>query len=182
MGAFDWISSFIEWFGKFFPRWVILDTTEGAVKFVRGKKAIALAAGIHWYWPIMTKMQGYPTAFQADRLPSQTITTTDDKVIIVGSMISYTVDDILPLVATTHSAATTVSNLALSAVHDTCCRMSWEELKVEQRKGTLDTKLRNMAQRRLAKYGVKIDELVLIDLAPTRVLKLLQSTSQEENA
>jgi len=182
MGAFEWISSIIEWFGKFFPRWIILDTTEGAVKFVRGSKPIALRAGIHWFWPITTKVTQYPTAFQADRLPTQTITTTDDVVIVVGSMISYAVDDILPLVSTTHSAMTTVNNLAMSAVHHICCRMSWEELRGEQRRGTLDTKLRNAAQKSLSKYGVAVEELVLVDMAKARVLKLMQSTSTEENA
>jgi regulator of protease activity HflC (stomatin/prohibitin superfamily) len=179
--ALAWIGKIAEWIGRFIPRWLILDTTEGAVKFVKGKTAIALGPGIHWYWPLMTLVTAYPTAFQADRLPTQTIVTADDKTIIAGGMISYEVIDILPLVARTHSAVTTVKNLAMTAVHNVCCRMSWEELKSEQRKGTLDTKLRNMAQRMLTKYGVKIEELVLVDLAPARVLKLLQSTSMEEN-
>ena len=178
--ALAWIGQIFDWFGRFIPRWVIYDTTEGAVKFVRGYKTTALGPGIHWYWPVTTRISEYPTAFQADRLQTQTLVTTDDKVIIVGAMISYSVTDILPLVAGTHYAQTTVKNLAMTAVHDVCCRMSWEELKGEQRKGTLDTKLRNMAQRALVKYGVKVEQLTLIDLAPTRVLKLMQSTSNEE--
>jgi regulator of protease activity HflC (stomatin/prohibitin superfamily) len=178
--ALAWIGQIASWIGNFIPRWVILDTTEGAVKYVRGHKAIALGPGIHWYWPVVTSLTHYPTAFQADRLQTQTLVTTDDKVIIVGAMVSYSVTDILPLVAGTHSAQTTVKNLAMTAVHDVCCRMSWEELKGEQRKGTLDTKLRNMAQRMLTKYGVHVEQLTLIDLAPARVLKLMQSTSNEE--
>ncbi len=179
--ALAWFGQLIEWIGRFIPRWIILDTTEGAVKFVRGKNPIALTAGVHWYWPVTTKITDYPTAFQADRLAAQTIVTTDDKTIIVGAMISYTVTDILPLVAHTHSAITTVKNLAMSAVHEVCCRMSWEELKGEQRKGTIDTKLKNTAQKLLRDYGVRVEALMLIDLAPARVLKLMQSTSMEEN-
>ena len=179
--ALAWVGQIADWIGKFIPRWIILDTTEGAVKFLSGKTAVPLGPGIHWYWPVTTTITAYPTAFQADRLQTQTIVTTDDKTIIVGAMISYTVTDILPLVAGTHSAVTTVKNIAMTAVHDVCCRMSWEELKGEQRKGTLDTKLKNAAQRMLTRYGVHIEQLMLIDLAPTRVLKLMQSTSSEEN-
>lgn len=179
-GALAWIGQIAEWIGRFFPRWIILDTTQGAVKFVRGHSPIALGSGVHWYWPVTTTLTEYPTAYQADRLPSQTIVTTDDKTIILGAMISYSVTDILPLVAHTHSAITTVKNLAMTAVHDVCCRMSWEELKTEQRRGTLDTKLRNRAQRLLEGYGVKVEQLMLIDLAPARALKVLQSVSQEE--
>jgi regulator of protease activity HflC (stomatin/prohibitin superfamily) len=177
--ALAWIGQIAEWIGRFVPRWLILDTTEGAVKFVKGKKAIPLAAGIHWWWPVTTKITEYPIAFQADRLPTQTIVTTDDRTILVGSMISYEIMDILPLVAHTHSASMTVSNMAMTAVHEVCCKMAWPDLKNEQRRGTLDTKLRNAAQKWLGEYGVKVVSLVLIDLAPTRVLKLNQSTSQE---
>lgn len=179
--AFGWVGQLVEWFGQFFPRWIILDTTEGAVKFRKGHDPVSLGSGIHWYWPATTKLTEYPTAFQADRLQAQTIVTTDDRTIIVAGMISYEVVDILPLVAHTHSAITTIKNLALTAVHDVCCKMSWEELKAEQRKGTLDTKLRNAAKKMLEPVGVKVEDLVLVDLAPARVLKLLQSTSQEEN-
>lgn len=179
--AFGWLGRLVEWFGQFFPRWIILDTTEGAVKYRRGLAPVVLGPGIHWYWPATTKYTEYPTAFQADRLQSQTIVTTDDKTIIVGGMISYEVADILPLVSKTHSAITTVKNLALTSIHDVCCKMSWEELKGEQRRGTLDTKLRNAAKKLLEPYGVRVIDLVLVDLAPARVLKLMQSTSVEEN-
>lgn len=179
--ALAWIGQIAEWIGKFIPRWLILDTTEGAVKYVYGKHPVALGPGIHWYWPVTTTTTTYPTAFQADRLQTQTIVTTDDKIIIVGAMISYAVNDILPLVAHTHSAITTVKNLAMTAVHEVCCRMSWDELKSEQRRGTLDTKLKHAAQRLLKDYGVKVEQLMLIDLAPTKVLKMMQSTSMEES-
>lgn len=179
--ALAWIGQIFEWLGRFVPRWLVLDTTSGAVKFVRGKNPVALYAGIHWYWPLVTTVTEYPVAYQADRLPTQTIVTSDDKTVILGAMIAYRVPDLLPLVANTHSAITTVKNLALTAVHDVCCRMSWDELKTEQRKGTLDTKLRHAAIKLLKEYGVQVEQVMLIDLAPARVLKLMQSTSMEEN-
>jgi regulator of protease activity HflC (stomatin/prohibitin superfamily) len=179
--ALAWIGHIAEWIGKFIPRWVVIDTTEGAVKFVRGGRPVALGAGIHWYWPLVTTLSLYPVAYQADRMPTQTIVTTDDKSVVIGAMIAYRVENILPLVAQTHSAITTVQNLALTAVHDVCCRMSWAELKEGQRRGTLDTKLKNAAQHLLESYGVRVVQLMLIDLAPVRVIKLMQSTSVEAN-
>lgn len=174
-GAFAWIGQIIEWFGKFLPRWVILDTTEGAVKFVKGKHPKALGPGIHWYWPVCTTLQEYPTARQADNLRTQTIVTRDDRVVAVGGMLVYDVVDIQKLLAYTHNAATTVTDIALTAVHDVCCQMSWEELKDEQRRGTLDTKLKNTTQRALNEYGVRVIKTMLTDLAPCRVLKLMAS-------
>ena len=177
--AFGWVGDLVRWVAQFVPRWVILDTTEGAVKFVRGSNPVALGPGIHWYWPMMTTFQSYPTARQADNLRAQTIVTEDDKVIAVGGMLVYEVADIEKLLAHTHNASTTVTDIALTAVHDVCCQLSWDALKTEQRKGTLDTKLKNTAQKALVEYGVKVIKLMLTDLAPCRVLKLMQSTSQE---
>lgn len=179
--AFAWIGYLVEWFGKFIPRWRILDTTEGAVKFVRGYKVKVLGPGIHWWWPATTYINVYPTARQADRLATQTMCTSDGKTIVVGSMIIYTVVDLGALLTTTHSASGAIKELAASAVHDICCGFSWPELHSEQSRGTLDTKLKNAAQKQLTEYGVKVIKLMLLDLAPCRVLKVSQSTSSEEN-
>lgn len=180
--ALAWIGQLAEWVGKFIPRWVILDTTEGAVAYIGGKTPKALGPGIHWYWPARTYLNTYPTARQADRLGTQTMCTTDDKTIIVGGMLVYRVTDLVALLSTTHSAAKAVTDIALTAIHDVCCRLSWAELKEEQRKSTLDTKLKNAAQKELNDYGVKVIKLMLTDLAPCRVLKVSQTTAREEDS
>lgn len=177
--AFAWLGRLVEWVGQFFPRWIVLDTTQGAVKFVRGFKVVPLKPGIHWYWPATTTIAQYPTARQADDLRTQTFVTTDDKVIAVGGMVIYEVTDIEPLLAHTYKPAQTVTDIALTAIHDVCCKLSWDEIKKEQRKGTLDTKLRRETQKQLEPYGVRVLKTMLTDLSPTKVYKLIQSTSND---
>lgn len=179
--AFAWIGQIFDWVGKFIPRWIILNPTEGGVKYVRGWKVVPLKPGIHWYWPAVTTFDQYPTARQADRLQTQTMESADNKTFIVGGLLVYQVTDVGKLLPTTFEPAVAIKDIALSAIHDVCCRMDWKALKLEQQKGTLDTKLKNYAQRQLDDYGVKVVKLMLTDLAPCRVLKLSQSTSQEEN-
>jgi hypothetical protein len=93
----------------------------------------------------------------------------------------YSVPDLLTLLTTTHDPATAVKDLTLTALHDVCCNMTWEELKAEQRKGTLDTKLKNATQRALDDYGVRVVKVMLTDLAPARVLKLMQNVFNEKD-
>lgn len=181
MDAFAWIGQIFDWFGKFIPRWIIINRTEGGVKYVRGRDVRVMAPGIHWYWPAITEVDTYPTARQADRLQTQTMCTTDDKTIIVGGLLVYQVEEIGKLLPMTFEPAVAIKDIALSAIHDVCCAMDWPTLKLEQRKGTLDTKLKNAAQKMLSEYGVRVVKLMLTDLAPCRVLKLSQSSSQEEN-
>jgi regulator of protease activity HflC (stomatin/prohibitin superfamily) len=179
--ALAWIGQIAAWLGAFIPRWNILDTTEAAIKFKRGKNPVFCGPGIHWYWPVLSTWHVYPTARQADRLQTQTIVTMDDKIIVVGGLIVYRVGDLLKLLTTTHNPATTVTDITLTSIHEICCRLSWEQLKDEQRKGTLDTKLKNAAQYDLVSYGVLVEKVMLIDLSPARVLKVMQSVSNEEN-
>lgn len=178
--AFAWIGEIFSWLGKFFPRWVILDTTEGAIKYVRGRPKLCEPGRIHWYWPVTTNWVVYPVARQTDRLETQTMETTDGKTFIVAGTITYSVVDLMALVTTTHSPSATVIELAASAVHDICCDFEWDALQSEQRKGTLKTKLKNEAQKQLADYGVKVIKLQLTSLARARVFKVSQSTANEE--
>lgn len=179
--AFAWIGQIFEWIGKFIPKWVILDVCQGAVKYVRGSHPKYCGPGIHWYWPVTTTWFSYPIVRQADRLQTQTIVTVDDKTIVIGGLIVYSVPDLLTLLTTAHDPKTTIRDLTLTAIHDVCCQMTWDQLKAEQRKGTLDTKLKNATQKALDDYGVSAIKVMLTDLAPARVLKLMQSTSNEEN-
>lgn len=179
--ALAWIGQVAEWFGRFIPRWEILNTTEGAIKYVRGNKVMVCGPGIHWRWPAITEWVAYPTARQTDRLETQTMESKDGKTFLVGAMITYDIVDLAALITTTHSPTGSVIDIAMSAVHDVCCDFDWADLQLEQRKGTIKTKLRNEAQKQLTEYGVRVKKLQLNTLARCRVVKVSQSTSTEEN-
>lgn len=179
MSAFAWVSYLVDWFGRFIPRWVILDLTMGGVKFVRGSRVVPLGPGIHWYWPATTMFQTYPTADQTDELRSQTLITVDDKTIDVAGLIRYQVTDIAKLLTEHYDAKTSIADRSLNAVSRVVCRLSWEELKAAQRRGNLNIRLTNAANEQLRSMGVEVLEMTLTDLAPTRVLKLKQSTRND---
>jgi hypothetical protein len=58
--------------------------------------------------------------------------------------------------------------------------MTLDDLHAEQRRGTLDTKLKNAAKKQLEDYGVRVMKVQLTDLAESRVLRLVQSMSKDE--
>jgi regulator of protease activity HflC (stomatin/prohibitin superfamily) len=178
--ALAWVGQLAEWLGSFVPRWVVLDTTTGAVKYVKGVPKMCEPGAVHFYWPATTLWYTYPVARQTDRLESQTMETTDAKTFIVAGTITYCVTDLMALLTQTHSATTNTRELAASAVHDICCEYTWAELQEKQRKGTLKTELKNEAQKQLKDYGVQVLKLQLTSLARARVLKISQSTASEE--
>ena len=77
--AFAFIGRIADWLGQWIPRWQILDPTQGAIKYVGGKRIVECKAGIHFWWPARTTFQEYPTARQTDRLEMQTMESKDGK-------------------------------------------------------------------------------------------------------
>ena len=182
--ALAWIGQIAEWVGRFIPRLVILIPSLGAVRYTgrpfgRGMRVTAHGAGLHIYWPLVSVWDVYPVVRQTDDLRTQTITTADGKTIAAAGLITYEVDDLLKLLPTTFEPAKAISEITLTALHDVLSRMTWEDLAQEQRKGTLETKLRNAAKRQLDDYGVRVIRVQLTDLAPARVLKVYQSISAD---
>jgi regulator of protease activity HflC (stomatin/prohibitin superfamily) len=177
--ALAWIGQLAEWLGRFFPRWQIITKTHGGVKFVRGAKVVPLGPGIHWFWPLVTELLIYPTARQAVDLRSQTFVTADDKTIAVGGLIVYEVKDIAAILGHTFDPDETIRDITAAAIHDVCCVKRWDELREGLRSGSLDRELRKEAAKGLDGYGVRVLRTTLTDLAPARVLKVVQSMSKD---
>lgn len=177
--ALAWVGQIADWIGKFIPRWVVIDTTMAGVKFVRGSKVVVCLPGIHWFWPATTILVIHPTARQTANLKSQTITLRDEKVVIVGGLCVYEIKDVEAIVARTYDPDDAIKDISLSAIHDVCCQLSWAEITEQQRTGELDKKLKIEARKELERYGVKVLKMTLTDLAPARVLKIVQATTAD---
>lgn len=182
--ALAWIGQIAQWVGQWFPRWETLDMATGALKtrgsfFRAGVTLIPCGPGLHWWWPATTKWETYPVAFQTDNLPSQTVETADGQSVTVGGMISYRVADIQKLITECHSPVMAIRTVTLPAIHQVACRMEWEKLKEEQRRGTLDTKLRNAVKVRLETFGISVDSVELTDMTEVVSLRLIQSTQSD---
>lgn len=198
--ALAWIGKIADWIGQWFPRWQILNTTEGAIKYRTFLLPLAFrrfvgrsyhfngdirvkvcGPGLHWYWPANSTFIGYPIAQQTDRLEAQTMESSDGKTFIVCGTITYSVTDLSLLLPLLHSPTKSTIDITMTVLHDVCCDMTWAALQDESRRGTLKTKLKNSAQRQLEQYGLKVIMVKVTSLARCRVLKVSQSVSTEEN-
>ena len=171
--AFAWLNDLIHWFAQFVPRWAIIGPTHGGCKFVWGSHVKTLGPGWHLWWPLSTHLHVYPTARQATDLRAQVITTSDDKSILVGGLITYEIKDIEAILARTYDPEETINDLALTAFHEVCCRKDWQTIKDGQKTGALDREIRESARKALERYGVRVLKTSLTDLAPCTVMKLV---------
>jgi regulator of protease activity HflC (stomatin/prohibitin superfamily) len=175
--AFAWLRDIADWLGRFVPRWEVVPTTHGWVKWVRGSKVITGGAGVVWWWPVTTRLMDYPVVRQTTPLPSQVITTMDEKTIAVGGLLVYEIVDLEKILAHTYDPEDTIKDIAASSLHDVLAKMTWEQLRTAGRQ--LDTKLKNEAKKDLEDYGVRVIKFTLLTLAPCTVTRVIRSTFQE---
>lgn len=190
-GLFEWVGKIAEWVGQFIPRWQVIDTRHGAVKWVTIRvrdllrfhwdpscKVTVCPSGFVVWWPLFTEFEMYPTAYQTMPLVAQDVVTTDRKTVTARGMLAYSIVDLKLIQAETWDPEDTIRDIAATSFHDVLCHQSLEELYRGQGRG-LDTKLKNEAKKDLSVRGVEVHKFTLTSLAPVRVLRIVQSTSQE---
>jgi len=189
--ALGWIGAIAEWLGKFFPRWIVLEPTQAAVKVTawewrrlinRGDVKPTISAkecGIVFWWPAVTVLTVYPVARQANNLQAQTIVTKDNKTFAVAGMIVFHIHDPLTLITTVFDPDDTIRDIALSAIHDACIQHDSESLLETARSGKLDREMRSESYKQLKRYGVTVEKVTLTDLSPCRVYRLVNSEPTE---
>lgn len=171
-GAFAWLSDLIGWFGKFFPNYRIVRATHGAVKFIRGR-VVHCPPGFYVYWPVTTEWDTYPIARQAVVLRPQTLTTSDQKTIVIGCVLSYRVVDVLACLTKMFCPDETIEEISLGIANRVIASKTWQELQESHRSGALDAELKREARKALRQYGVSVLSASITDLAPCKVLKLM---------
>ena len=181
-GAFAWVGEIVNWFGQWFPRWEIIDTTEGWIKWVGGTKVKTGRAGIVWYWPARTKFAKFYTARDSINCKAQTITLTNGETMLVEAVVIYEIQDLAKLAAETASPILTIEDLTMGAVLYVVEEYaSWKDIQeasIRQpraRDSEFNRRMKEEVQRALLTYGVNVLGVMFQNKAKCRVLKLVNS-------
>jgi regulator of protease activity HflC (stomatin/prohibitin superfamily) len=120
-------------------------------------------------------MQVYPTARQTVDLRTQTLVTTDEKVVGVGGMVAYRVVDIEALLGRTFDADQTIKDICAGAISEVVRGASWPDLQTV----AFERELRYIMRRRLRPFGVFVIKATLTDCSPIRVIKIVNAASAD---
>lgn len=169
--AFGWIGELIEWFADLFPRFTIVRKTHGGVAFVAGKYIREVKPGLYWWWPAITELEVYPVKFQTLDLPTQTLTTSDNKSVIAGAVVGYVVKDIKTALTEQWDLADTIGDLCAGAVSDfvTEKEFNW----INSNRAVAKRHLTKALTEVLSEYGVGVRYARLTDFAQCRVISMI---------
>lgn len=180
--AFSWVGDLVRWFAQFKPCRELVDSTEGWIKWVGGKKIITGGPGIVWFWPLMTKFKKMPVVRDSINCNAQCLTLPSGETVLIEAVVIYAITDLQKLAGETTEPNATIADLTMGAVlYAMESYDSWEAIRLSsvrqprQRDSEFNRGMRDEVQRALAPYGVNVLSVYLVNKAKCRVLKLVNS-------
>lgn len=168
-GLFGVLGQFFEWFGRLFPRVVIIRATHAGIAFVRGKHKRLWKAGLHVYWPFWTQYLVTPVVRQTLNLTEQTLLTKDHRTIAVNGIVIYEIADVTKILGEVYDADQAISDMCLAAMKSVILNKTLDELATQGE--TVDKELTAHVRAAVRPFGVRVIQAMLSDLAPCRVIK-----------
>jgi len=166
-GLFSWVGELINWFGSLIPRLLIVRSTHGGVKFVRGKDAVRLEPGLHVYWPFVTEIQLVAKERQSDPIPPLNLTTLDGIKVIANPVIVYRISDPLKAIAKTWDHANTVFDVTSIAAARVIKNHRFDFILRNHL--LVDRELKDIISSKLRKYGVTVYEASIVGFSEGQV-------------
>lgn len=173
MEAFAWLSEIFNGLLSFIPRPVIVRATHGGVKWRLGKKVREMVPGWHWYWPLTTEIEVIVTARQTHDLPSpQAVETRDGVSVAVGSLIVYSINDIVQAIGERNwDVDSTVNDITKAAIVGVVSQWDYSDLR-DELTDTVEKELTAMCRKHLRQFGVYVHRCAVTDFSHTTVRML----------
>lgn len=166
--ALGWIGKLADFFGSLFPRLLIVQASHRAVKYVRGHTVVALDAGLHWYWPVVTTVETCAVVRQVLNMPTQLLETQDGVPVAVGGMVEYEISDPIRFLAECENGYEAIANVATGAIRKVVTALDYDD----RDEAGMDEHLTKAVRADLRVYGVRVRRARLSDMAKVRPIHL----------
>lgn len=179
-GALAWLNDLAQWIGRWFPRLTIIHPTHCGVRFGRRGSAVAVGAGLIFYWPLIHDLIEVPVTTISYQTCAQTLPCGQSFGAIlprnatVACAVQFRIVD--PIIAS-------VKALNFHAIVDNrvraCIAEAWPSDGFEQRQWR--DAARDKAAETLKTYGIEIEHLDVTDIGYGCTLKNLSDWSYSDS-
>jgi regulator of protease activity HflC (stomatin/prohibitin superfamily) len=147
----------------------IINQTDRGVRLRFGKYIEILSPGLKWKIPFFDEIINITTVWTTLSLPSQSLTTKDQKDVVVKAIVKYKILDIEIFALEVWDAIDAISDMTQGIVFEVVRDKTWEELQSPDLKDFISKKARKEAKR----WGIEIETVTLSDLAKITSIRLL---------
>ena len=168
--VFGWIGQIFQTLLKLFPWLVIVPATHGGVAFVHGHRIKEWKPGLHWYWPVATSYRLMATVRQTQMIQAKVAMTKDLKTVIVGALVTYTVEDVILAIAKVADLPSDIIERSQEAMFAVVGEHTLQEIQTD-RVG-MNERLTDRVCTTLDGYGVHVLQSQLTEFGPCRILAI----------
>jgi regulator of protease activity HflC (stomatin/prohibitin superfamily) len=165
----DFLLQFVE---QLLPFVIVKQTTKG-VRLRFGKFFDILDPGFHWKISFFDEVTPQTVVWTTFSMPSQSLTSKDDKDVVVKGIIKYRITDIQIFALEVWDAIDAISDMTQGIIFDIVKDRTWEDLQTLDLKPLITRKARLEAKR----WGIEIETVTLSDLAKIRSIRLLNDNA-----
>jgi membrane protease subunit HflK len=169
---FDWLKTILDglW-GHLLPFTVIHQYERGGV-FRLGLYNRTLEPGFHWRWPLAEQIVTEHTVTTTLALEPQTITTKDNKSVVVSGIVRYRIVNVQSFVCEISSPHDVLRDTSMGSVLKQTRQIELRTLLDEPP----ESKIASDIRRQVKEFGIEIDSFTFIDIGQIRTLRLITHT------
>jgi regulator of protease activity HflC (stomatin/prohibitin superfamily) len=152
----------------------VVDPDHQGVLFDRGRTAISLAPGYHWFIPGIQRIETIAVVYQELDCQLQTVETLDGIAVTFSANIGFEVRDAARARTAVHDVDATLERSARGALGKFVTERKWSDLTGHASELVSDA--RKAVADDAAGWGVKIVRVRLTDFARSRIYRVLGGT------
>lgn len=159
---------------KIIPFTIIREYEKGAIlRFGILHKIID--KGIHFKIPFFDEISTYHTLTTAMTLDPQSLTTLDNKEVVVKAVIKYKIADISMFFTHVFDPIDAISDVSMGIIKNIIAKKSWADCKED----TLDNEITKKVRVEGKKWGLEVEAVTLSDISLMRSIRLLNFYPKE---
>lgn len=144
-----------------------------AVVLRLGRLSRVLKPGVHWLLPLRIEETLYETVTpRTTNLPVQTVTTADGVQVSIAAIVTWEVRDVAKLLLESADHQEAMLDTATGVLATSVMAVRWADLSSDEFARTL----RGDIKRKARKWGIRVIDVQLTDLAKTRTMRLLTTS------
>lgn len=152
----------------------IVDQWEEGVFLRFGKYIKNVKPGIHFKFPFIEKIWTTPVITQTVNLTAQTITTADERCIVLTSIVRYNIHDIKKFLLSVMHANDVLVDTTQGIIRDIVEETNWDELV------DLTDKVTSEVNLQVERWGITVEAVKFPDLGEIKTIRII-SDGEKKN-
>ncbi len=168
----EWLARVLESIWEHLIPFVVIHQYARGGVFRFGMYHRTLEPGFHWRWPFAEDIVTEHTVTTTLALEPQTITTKNDKAVVVSGIVRYRIVDIEPFVCEIGNQHDVLRDTSMGAVLKQTRQIELRTLLDDPPESKIASDIRRLVKP----FGIEIDSFTFTDIGQIRTLRLITHT------